>query len=239
MRNNRNLHITIISFVIGFMLAVQYNTTQSPVERDTRDIWEIRQALSEEKKRHSLLLSNIQTLSEVVNKYENVQSSNPEVVLRETVNELHREIGLLPVEGPGLTLNIKPAKELIAYGYKIEAISPELLFRLVNDIYRNGGQYVEIDGQRLIHSSAIRDINGVTTINSRPISKTEVEVKIIMPSEDNAQKLYNYLLSSSLIDEFYIDNLQLEVQSVKRNIQLKNTASEITNSYLNEAEKGD
>ncbi|WPK12041.1 DUF881 domain-containing protein [Lysinibacillus louembei] len=239
MKKNKSLHITLISFVIGFMLAVQYNTMQNPEERDTRDIWEIRQALSEEKKRHSELLTNIQAMNEVVSKYEDVNSSNPELVLQETVLDLHRQIGLAPVTGPGLTLTIKPAKELIEYGYEIEAISPELLFRLVNDIYRNGGQYVEIDGQRLLYTSAIRDINGATTINSVPISKTDVEVKIIMPSKELAQKLYNYLLSSSLMDEFYIDNLELVVGDVKSFIQIKNIATQITKSYLSEATKGD
>ncbi|KYG89422.1 DUF881 domain-containing protein [Metasolibacillus sp. FSL H7-0170] len=239
MKNNKNLHITLISFVIGFMLAVQYNTMQNPKERDTRDIWEIRQALSEEKKRHSELLTNIQALNEVVRKYEDVESSDPELVLRETVTDLHRQIGLLPVTGPGLTLKIKPAKELIEYGYQIEAISPELLFRLVNDIYRNGGQYVEIDKQRLLHTSAIREINGVTTINSVPISKTDVEIKIIMPSEELAQRLYNYLLSSSLMDEFYIDNLELVVNEVESSISIKNIATQITSSYLSETNKGD
>lgn len=221
------------------MLAVQYNTMQNPQERDTRDIWEIRQALSEEKKRHSELLTSIQSLNEVVSKYEDAESSNPELVLQETITDLHRQIGLLPVTGPGLTLTIKPAQELIEYGYKIEAISPELLFRLVNDIYRNGGQYVEIGGQRLLHTSAIRDINSVTTINSVPISKADVEIKIIMPSEELAQKLYNYLLSSSLMDEFYIDNLELVVNDVESSIEIKNTATQITSSYLSEANKGD
>lgn len=44
------IRITIISFIVGLMIAVQYNTIQKPESRDTRDIWEIRQELSEEKK---------------------------------------------------------------------------------------------------------------------------------------------------------------------------------------------
>lgn len=41
--------ITIVSTIVGLMIAVQYNTMQQPTARDTRDIWEIRQELSEEK----------------------------------------------------------------------------------------------------------------------------------------------------------------------------------------------
>ncbi len=42
--------ITIVSFIVGIMIAVQYNTVKEPSERDTRDTWELRQELSEEKK---------------------------------------------------------------------------------------------------------------------------------------------------------------------------------------------
>lgn len=234
------MHITLISFVIGLMLAVQYNTVKNPTDvRDTRDIWEIRQELSSEKKRHSELLSNIRSLSDVVNKYEDAEFKNPEMLLSDTVDELKRQAGLLPVKGPGLTITIKPAQELILYGYKLGEIPPELLFRLVNDIYRQNGQFIEIDGQRLLHNSAIRDLNGKTTINSVPINNTNVEVKIIMPSNELANKLYNHLLASSLMDEFYIDNFELKVNEVQDQITIAKSTNTLINTYLVENNKGD
>lgn len=241
MTKKKYMHITLISFVIGIMLAVQYNTVKSPTDvRDTRDIWEIRQELSEEKKRHSELLTNIRSLNDIVSKYEDAEFSNPEILLRETVDELQRQAGLLPVEGPGLTLSIKPAEELKLYGYKIGTIPPDLLFRLVNDIYRHSGQVIEIDGQRLLHTTAIRDINGKTTINSIPISNSNVEVKIITPSIELANKLYNYLLASSFMDEFYIDNFELQVNEVQSKITIaESTTNTLTNTYLVEKNKGD
>lgn len=240
MTKKKYMHITLISFVIGIMLAVQYNTVKSPADvRDTRDIWEIRQELSEEKKRHSELLTNIRSLHDMVSKYEDAEFSNPEILLRETVDELQRQAGLLPVEGPGLTLSIKPAEELLLYGYEIGTIPPELLFRLVNDIYRHNGQFIEIDGQRLLHTSAIRDINGETTINGIPISNNNVEVKIITPSIELANKLYNHLLASSFMDEFYIDNFELIVNDVQSKITILESTNTLTNTYLVEKNKGD
>ncbi|MEO4053614.1 DUF881 domain-containing protein [Solibacillus sp. CAU 1738] len=240
MTKRKYLHITLISFVIGLMLAVQYNTVKNPADvRDTRDIWEIRQELSEEKKRHSELLTSIRGLNDVVNKYEDAEFNNPEILLRDTVDDLQRQAGLLPVEGPGLTLTIKPSQELMLYGYQVEAVPPELLFRLVNDIFRHSGQYIEIDGQRLLHTTAIRDINGRTTINSVPISNSNVEVKIIMPSIELAKKLYNHLLASSFMDEFYLDNLELNINEVENRINIAESNTTLTNTYLVEKNKGD
>ena len=64
------IHITIISFIIGFMLAVQYNTVQNPEKQETIDVWEIRQDLSDEQKRHSQLLTEIRQAQDTVSKYE-------------------------------------------------------------------------------------------------------------------------------------------------------------------------
>ena len=47
---------TVVLLMVGFMVAVQYNTVKKPEERDTRDIWAIRKNLAAEKKLHSELL---------------------------------------------------------------------------------------------------------------------------------------------------------------------------------------
>ena len=67
---NKYISITIVSFIIGFMLFVQYNTVQNPTIRDTKNIWEIRNELSEELKTHSQLLKaigNVQVIYEFAN----------------------------------------------------------------------------------------------------------------------------------------------------------------------------
>ena len=49
MKKTVYIRFTLILLVVGFMLAVQYNTVQNPETRDTRDIWAIRQELAKEK----------------------------------------------------------------------------------------------------------------------------------------------------------------------------------------------
>ena len=227
-------NITIISFIIGFMLAVQYNTVQNPAERNTVDIWEIRQQLSVEKERHSELLTAISEVSETVDKYEDAEFDNPELLLQQTVDNLKRQVGILPTSGPGLTLTIEPAEELLQFGYELKPISPELLIRLMNDLYRHNAQAIEFDGKRLTYNSAIRDINGKTTVNGEPIDKANIELNIITQTVEQAQKLENHLLASTFQDEFYIDNLKLTVHAAVENVRINSTVIVQNSKHLSE-----
>ncbi len=221
------------------MLAVQYNSVQSPTEQNNLDVWEIRQDLSDEKKRHSELLEEIQKTNEIVRQYEDEKFNNPEALLGQTLEQLKMQAGLKEVTGPGIVLTLKPSFDSVLYGYEINEIPPSLLIRLVNDIYRFNGQYIEIDGQRLIHTTAIRDINGKTTVNSVPIGKSNVEIKVITNAQDEAEKLYNHLLASSFMDEFFIDNIELTIGEPQSDLEIAATDKKLMNTYLNENNKGD
>lgn len=211
MTKKNYIHITIISAIVGFMLAVLYNTTQSPENKENADVWEIRQQLSEEKKIQSEYLHAIRNANDKIAKYENDETESPHLILQDTLEGLRQQIGIDSVQGSGLEIEIEPSVEAIAMGFNIEEIPPSLLIRLVNDMYRYKAQYVEIDGKRLTYSTAIRDINGKTTVNSEPIDKSSTVIKVITESAELTQKLYNHLLASTFADEFYIDNFSFSI----------------------------
>ncbi len=214
------------------MLFVQYNTVQNPTERDTKDIWEIRNELSEEQKRHSTLLNSIKDMNEKIKQYEEGSDQDPEEILQETIIELQQQSGNQPVTGPGFSITIKPSFDVIQYGYEVEAIPPMLLTRFINELNRNGAKQIEVGSERLTFWTAIRDINGNTTVNGRNLSKSNTKLKVIADSYEQAQKLYNYILASSFMDEFYIDNLVLEVSEVDTDLTIASTVQLIDRTYL-------
>ena len=218
------------------MLFVQYNTVQNPTERDTKDIWEIRNELSEEQKRHSNLLTSIKEVNEKIVQYEDGSNQEPEQILEQTITELQQQSGNLPVTGPGFTISIKPSFDVIQFGYEVEAIPPMLLIRLINELNRNGAKQIEIGSERLTFWTAIRNINGNTTVNGRVLSKSNEEIRVISNSYDQAKKLYNYILASSLMDEFFIDNLMLEVSEVETDLTINSTVPLVERRYLNRDE---
>ncbi|TAA68704.1 DUF881 domain-containing protein [Planococcus salinarum] len=227
---------TMILFVIGLMTAIQFNTINEPDSRDTRDVWEIRQELSREKQLHSELLSEIGTIDETLEKYKESESDSPEQALQETVETLRKEAGLTELTGPGLRIVIEPSPEAVATGQNIEQISPALLIRFVNEINRFNAIDLAIDGKRLINTSPIRDINGRTTVNGEPIGTPPLEMTIVAGTFENAEKLYNHLNASPILDNFYIDNLSVDVKRPQKKITIEAYNEELELDHLKAAE---
>ena len=227
---------TIILFLIGLMVGVQYNTINEPESRENHDIWELRQNLSKEKQLHSELLSEISALDETLVKYDSASSASPEQALKDTVQELRISAGLTDITGPGIEISIEPSPEAMAFGYEIEGISPVLLIRFVNEINRFKGLHVSIDGQRLVNTSAIRDINGAVTVNASPVSTPPFAIKIISPTMEDNQKLYNHLLGSRLIENFFIDNLNVAVQEPNEEVTIEAFGESLPVDFLNAPE---
>lgn len=229
---------TVILFVIGFMTATQYNTVNTDDSRDSRDTWEIRQQLSREKQLHSELLSEISLLDETLGKYSDEATQDPEAVLKETVEDLRITAGLSQMSGPGIELEISPSLEAIALGTEITEIPPDLLIRLVNEINRFDGIELAIAGERVINTTAIRDINGYTTVNTEPISTPPFVITITATSMEEARKLSSYLTASAIHDDFYIDDLTITISEPQEELTLPAFDEEINIDHL-QAEEGE
>lgn len=232
-----SFRFSLILFIIGLMTAIQYNTLNEPNSRDTRDVWEVRQELSREKQLHSELLSEIGLLSETLSKYEDAADQSPEQALVETVEDLRKAAGLTETAGPGIEVSIEPSPEAVALGQNIEGIAPDLLIRFVNEINRFNGLYVSIDGNRIVNTTAIRDINGRTTVNTVPIQTPPFKIKIIANSMEDTETLYNHLLSSPLRDDFYIDDLIVEVAEPSAELAIEAYDKDIDYNLLEEAKE--
>ncbi|MCM3637954.1 DUF881 domain-containing protein [Sporosarcina luteola] len=239
MKKAINWKFTIVLLLIGFMIAVQYNTMEHPKERDTRDIWAIRQELAEEKKIHSELLTEIRDLDRTISSYRTLSESSTGQALKDTVDKLHKKAGTTDISGPGFTIEVRPSVESVAYGIPITSISSDLLTRFVNEVNRFKGIHMEVDGKRYTVMSSIRVINGVTTVNGLNVSTPPFTIKIISPTMSDSEKLYNYLLASSIHDDFYLDNLVLEINQPERDITIRGYPDKFKNLYLKELPKGE
>lgn len=235
--NRAQLRFTIILLIIGLMVSIQFNTIKTPQSRDTRDVWEIRRELSKEMQLHSELLKEIRSANETLGKYENIQSESPEEALRETVMNLREAAGLTEFNGPGLVMVVRPSIESMATGSGIATISPELLNRLLNEMNRYRNLAVGIDDRRLVQFSAIRDINGETTVNGLPVRTPPFEIKVGTGTMEEARQLYNALHASNIADDFFIDNLTLDIKEPVSQLKIQAYDQPIENKFLFEAEK--
>nr|WP_245349968.1 DUF881 domain-containing protein [Cytobacillus eiseniae] len=205
------LSFTLITIVIGFMLAIQFRTIKEPEVRDTRDTWQIREDILKENELQSKLLREVRSYEEKIAQYETELNQGKEAILRNTLEELRVEAGLTEVKGYGIILRIEPVIEDLLIGNTVSNVSPDLLKRLVNELNMYEALHISIDNQRVINTTVIRDINGETKIDGHSINKLPFEIKVIADNSHSAEKLYNRMQVSKSADEFFVDNLRVKV----------------------------
>jgi uncharacterized protein YlxW (UPF0749 family) len=241
--HKKNLSFIVISAVVGFMIAIQFQTVKEPVERDTRDIWQLREALLKEKELQSSLLAEIRSIEEKLLAYESERKQSKEQALRDTLDELKVEAGMSVVHGPGITLLVEPMMKESQLGSPIKkGVSPDLLKRLLNELNMFGGKYISIDGQRIINTTVIRDINNETKIDGHALSNLPVEIKVAVDTNAAAEKLYNRMKASKATEEFFIEDLRLVVNEVSSKITVpayENSIRIRNMELVKEAEGGD
>lgn len=232
-KQQKNLSFVVISAVIGFMLAIQFQTVKEPITRDTRDIWQLREALLKEKELQSNLLSEIHSIDEKISAYESERRQSKEQVLIDTLQELKSEAGLTEVKSPGIILRIQPIFEEIQIGVpSAGGISPELLKRLLNELNMYEAKYISIDGRRVINTTVIRDINNETKIDGYPLSNLPIEIRVGVDNLVTAEKLFNRMKVSRAVEEFFIDNLKLTISEPSPEITIPAYDNQIRIRYL-------
>lgn len=233
MRNQTSF--TVILFFIGFMLAVQFNTVQQPdAGRDTRETWEIQQAIAEERAAHSAYLAEIEALHATVDAYTSSSTADSKDILEETVSQLQTRAGLERYEGAGVAIVLEPAPELVIVGNDAVKLQPRTLYRLVNELYRYGGESIEIAGERLVQTSAIRYINDVLTVNSEPLVGPPYTINVATASLAQAQQLIQRLQVSPVLEALYVDGFSFTFEQPSERIVLQPYTRKLPTDELNE-----
>ncbi len=208
----RRFKFFIMTMIVGFMLAVQFHTNQEPIVRDTRDIWELRNDLESQKTTQQELFAEIYKYEQLIDEYSKSGTGGQLETLEETLADLKNDAGLTEVGGHGIELTIEPLlndEELV--GKPALSIHPELLRRLINELNGYGAEEISIDGERIISTTPIREVNGKTYINDKPISPLPVKVKVLSRDSD---KLHKEMLTSQSGEDFARENLLLSPKPV-------------------------
>ncbi|GAA3323131.1 hypothetical protein GCM10020331_045760 [Ectobacillus funiculus] len=101
--------------------------------------------------------------------------------------------------GSGVTFQLAPLFDNIGEGEEVPTLSPQLLQRLVNELNTYGATAVQIDDQRIVATTPIRDVNGKVTVNQVALPPLPLEVKVIAK---DAEELYDRMKVSNAFDYF-------------------------------------
>lgn len=228
---------TLILGLVGFVLALQYNSINSTPTRDTRDLWAIRKELSNEKKSHSDLLEEISETDQTLASYTASPEASAAEVLQTTLDKLYKQAGFMPTTGPGFVIEVAPSPEAMAFGYEVGPVSSELLAWFINVVNQQQGHELEIDGKRFTTLSWIRDINGNLTVSGDIVSTPPFEIKVVSPTKEASEKLYNLLLTTTIQDEFYLDDLILTISEPTDSVTIQGWTGDFKNRFLKEQTK--
>ncbi|ART76261.1 NgoFVII family restriction endonuclease [Sutcliffiella horikoshii] len=208
--DKRKFSFTIITIIVGLMIAIQFQTVQQPIIRDTRDTWQLRSDLNQEQEIQSQIIKEIRKYDKILEDYSKERDESKETIVRETLEELKVKAGLTEMKGPGIKLTVKPLFDEDVLGNIQENISADLLRRFVNELNSYGVEEISIANQRIVSNTIIREINGRTKVNNAWIPNANFEIIVIT---SDPTKLYNRLQVSRAMDEFAIENLLLEVST--------------------------
>lgn len=205
----------IVTFVIGFMLAIQFQTTQEPVARDTRDIRELRAELLVEQEKKQQLYSEISNIQSVLDEYKqsvDEQDGNITDVLERQIAELRESAGLSEQTGPGIVITIDSLYNDYYLGQDRFLPSADLFRYLVNELNIYGASGVAVGNERIITTSAFRQITDkMINLNNRRLPPLPIEVKVL---SDAAERLHNQMLVSASMDFLEIEGYTMTIEIV-------------------------
>lgn len=209
MKNRSALSFTVVAIVLGFMLAIQFQTTNEPIVRDTRDMWELRQDLKKAQERQGELIQEIRKYDDLLAKYEEQNVDDQQQTLKDTLADLKEQAGLTEVSGPGIVLTIEPLFDESIIGQQYKSVTPELLSRLINELNSYQATGISVAGQRIISISPIREVAGQTHVNNKRLPPMPFKIYVLAENKERAQRLHNQMIVSQSVEDFAIDNLKL------------------------------
>lgn len=151
--------IALVCCVLGFMLAVQFRTTQDikttvPFQR----IEDLSQRLLQTEKERDRLQEEVEKLR---------QSASKEVVEKQ-IKELEMGAGVAPLVGKGVLVTIDDSKKQSKVGENpnLYLIHDDDILKVINELWAAGAEAIAINEQRLIASSEIRCAGPTLSVNN-------------------------------------------------------------------------
>mgnify|MGYP003584805663 CR=1 FL=1 len=176
--------IAFVCVVLGFMLAVQFKTTQDirstiPFQR----VEDLSQRLSQTEKERDSLQDEVKKLKESTNKQE---------ALSKDIENIKMGAGVLAMQGPGISIVIDDSKKQSKTGENLNLylIHDDDILKVINELRAAGAEGISINEQRLIATSEIRCAGPTLSVNNTRYSPP-YEIKAIGDSQtlENALKM--------------------------------------------------
>lgn len=167
-----HLSIALVCVILGFMLALQFRTTQDirsslPNQR----VEDLTQRLMQVEKERSVLENQVRDLR---------QTSANDAITKDVEN-VKMGAGVVPLQGTGVTITVddtKPTAPPSGKNPNLYLIKDEDILKILNELRAAGSEAIAINNQRLIASSEVRTAGPFLSVNNKSLA-APYEIKVI------------------------------------------------------------
>ncbi len=193
--------IALVCMVLGFMLAVQFRTTQdSKSSVSYQRVEELSQRLLQTEKERDGLLTEVNRL----------KTTSGQEAQSQELADLKMGAGVVPAEGQGVTITIDDSKTKSKAGENpnLYLIHDDDLLKVINELKAAGAEAISINEQRLIATSEIRCAGPTLSVNNIR-SAPPYEIKAI----GDAKNLENALkMRGGVVETLQVWGIQINVK---------------------------
>ncbi|GGF11713.1 hypothetical protein GCM10010954_07910 [Halobacillus andaensis] len=204
----------IIFLAIGFLVAIQMDSPRDHAneieEYNGKDEWEVREGLIAEQEIQQGLLDSIKETDQTLSDYEEQGKRQQIRTLKSSIEKLEEELGLSEASGAGVTMTISPIFFENEDGADVyPSLSPLMLSHLINEMNTFGAKDIAVENERYTLITPIRNVNGETYMNNRPVPSLPLKIKAIA---EDPEALKSYLDGSQIIQVLAIEDMDVEIQ---------------------------
>ncbi|KON68404.1 hypothetical protein AKG34_05985 [Peribacillus butanolivorans] len=170
--NSKQVILSLVSVVLGFMIAFSYNLTKDGQGAVKDKAWdqeyELRQQLIEQEKQNRELQKELLQKQAKVSNIEKDLAQEKQLFfnLAKDTEKYRMYLGKVKVKGTGLQVTLEDGSDMDSEAnVNNYLVHEEHVFKVVNELYISGAEAVAINGQRLDHDSYIVCNGPVITID--------------------------------------------------------------------------
>ncbi|AXN40447.1 DUF881 domain-containing protein [Peribacillus butanolivorans] len=170
--NSKQVILSLVSVVLGFMIAFSYNLTKDGQGAVKDKAWdqeyELRQQLIEQEKQNRELQKELLQKQAKVSNIEKDLAQEKQLFfnLAKDTEKYRMYLGKVKVKGTGLQVTLEDGSDMDSEAnVNNYLVHEQHVFKVVNELYISGAEAVAINGQRLDHDSYIVCNGPVITID--------------------------------------------------------------------------
>ncbi|MBE3557139.1 MAG: DUF881 domain-containing protein [Firmicutes bacterium] len=150
-----------VCVVLGLMLSVQYQTSTAAPSAGRAALSNHVQQLQSLEDEQRALLDQLSTLRQRLSSY--TQSGDPAAAMESELRMAQQQAGMTSVQGAGVRITLSPAEEGATVPYTD-------LLNIVNYLLAGGASAVDVNGQRIVATTAIRSAGNGIVVNNTPLT---------------------------------------------------------------------